>query len=122
MTIPLHWPHGEDDARFQPSAPVAGSSTVVRPPRVGLGVRKRAPCGATKHGSWHPQGTVVLHGVEPGGPYAAFPFRRILLAVAASESLRDKLAARYDEKASRAGLVRVHAEPSTVSSSPSRLR
>ncbi len=49
-------------------------------------------------GSWHPQGTVLLPGLNPEA-LRRIPVRRILLAVAASESLRDKLAARYDEEA-----------------------
>jgi hypothetical protein len=46
-------------------------------------------------GNWHPQGT-LYGGVTPEA-LPKIPLRRILLAVAASESLREKLAARLDE-------------------------
>jgi hypothetical protein len=46
-------------------------------------------------GQWHPQGT-LYGGVTPEA-LPKIPLRRILLAVAASESLRDKLGARLAE-------------------------
>jgi hypothetical protein len=52
-------------------------------------------------GHWHPQGT-LYGGVTPEA-LPKIPLRRILLAVAASQSLRDKLAARLDDSAPEPG-------------------
>ena len=56
-----------------------------------------------KKGRWGSDGTVFVSGLTPEG-LRAIPLRRILLAVEASESLREKLALRLEEVAPDPGV------------------
>jgi hypothetical protein len=86
---------GMENTRLEFLVGPGGWLEVVIRPEQGYPSHLYVRLSRAEDGNWHPQGT--LYGVATPEALPKIPLRRILLAVAASESLREKLAARLDQ-------------------------